>query len=72
VSARDEARRLQLMGWVRNLADGSVELEAQGNAESVGQLLEWCHRGPSGARVTAVETEPRPLEPAETSFVVRY
>jgi acylphosphatase len=41
-----EARAWELTGWVRNLADGSVELEAQGDAAQVAALLAWCERGP--------------------------
>lgn len=56
-STRHEAHRLGLAGWVRNLPDGSVELEAQGEPEVVAALLAWCHQGPGLARVTAVDVE---------------
>jgi acylphosphatase len=56
-STRHEARRLGLAGWVKNLPDGSVELEAQGAPEVVAALLTWCHQGPAMARVSAVEVE---------------
>jgi acylphosphatase len=51
-----QARRLRLVGWVRNRADGSVELEMQGPAEQVAQLLSWCRRGPPQARVDELES----------------
>lgn len=54
-SARDEALGLGLAGWVRNCPDGSVELLARGPREAVDRLVEWCRRGPPGARVDAVE-----------------
>ena len=47
----DEARRLGVVGWVRNRADGSVELEAEGPDERVAALLAWCEHGPPAARV---------------------
>jgi acylphosphatase len=53
-STRHEARRLGLTGWVKNLADGAVEVEAQGPADAVAALEAWCRRGPSLARVTGV------------------
>jgi acylphosphatase len=52
-----EARRAQLAGWVRNLRDGSVEVEAEGSVPAVDGLIKWLRRGPSLARVTAVEID---------------
>jgi acylphosphatase len=59
-SAAAEARRLGLAGWVRNRADGSVELEVEGPDERVGALLEWCEHGPPAAKVERVAVEERP------------
>jgi acylphosphatase len=62
-SARDEARRLGVAGWARNLADGSVEVVAQGPRAAVERLVAWCHHGPSAARVTGVtRSDESPLE----------
>jgi acylphosphatase len=54
-SAVHEARRLGLDGWVRNLPDGSVELEASGTPAAVDALVAWLGQGPRGARVTGVD-----------------
>jgi acylphosphatase len=70
-STRHEARRLGLVGWVRNMPDGSVELEAQGPPDAVAALLAWCHEGPSLAAVTSVDVTDLPVEPA-TSFDIRH
>ena len=51
------ARRLALRGWVRNRADGAVELVAAGAAECVAVMVAACGRGPPAARVAAVEVE---------------
>jgi len=56
-STCDRARELGLVGWVRNRADGSVELEAEGPAERIEQLVAWCRSGPPGARVSGVDVE---------------
>ncbi|MDO4260829.1 MAG: acylphosphatase [Eubacteriales bacterium] len=39
-----KARLLGLTGWVRNLPDGSVELEAQGDPERIDDLILYLHR----------------------------
>lgn len=49
------ARRLKLDGWVRNCADGSVELLAIGPAAALDQLVEDCRQGPAGAVVRDVQ-----------------
>jgi acylphosphatase len=53
-SARDRALELGIDGWARNLADGRVEIEAEGTAAAIEAFLGWCARGPDGARVDAV------------------
>lgn len=52
---RDEARRLGVKGWVRNLPDGRVEVLAQGNLEQLKALEAFCRKGPPHARVHNVE-----------------
>jgi acylphosphatase len=53
-SARDEALRLRLSGYAKNLADGCVEVVACGEAAAVDALEHWLHRGPPAARVASV------------------
>jgi acylphosphatase len=47
-----------LEGWVRNRKDGSVEALFAGPAEVVADMVAACRRGPSSARVDAVQDEP--------------
>ena len=54
-AASKEARRLQLKGWVRNEADGSVHLRIQGDEEACHRFIAWCHRGPGYAWVERVQ-----------------
>ena len=54
-SAAEQARRLGVTGYARNLPDGSVEVLACGAAEAVDALIAWLAIGPSAARVTGVE-----------------
>ncbi len=70
-STADEARDCKLTGWVRNLADGSVELEAQGPEDQVAALLAWCRGGPPSARVDHVAVDDRDLIDGESSFEIR-
>ncbi len=55
--AVETAGRLGLDGWVRNRADGSVEILAIGEAAAIEQLLRACGGGPPGAAVRAVRFE---------------
>jgi acylphosphatase len=50
-----EARALGLRGVVRNRADGTVEVEAEGERARVERLVEVLRSGPRGARVTSVD-----------------
>jgi acylphosphatase len=50
----EEARRLQLSGWVRNCRDGKVEIAACGNADALAQLESAVTSGPLGAQVQKV------------------
>jgi acylphosphatase len=51
----DAARAAGVVGWVRNRADGTVEVLVQGSSDAVDRLVAWCRRGPPFARVTGVE-----------------
>jgi acylphosphatase len=57
-SAREEAQRLGLGGYARNLADGRVEVLACGPREAVTRLRAWLLQGPPLARVDALDCEP--------------
>ena len=69
-SARAEALRLGLTGWVRNLSDGSVEALAEGAPEALDAFAAWCHRGPPLARVTDVARTEAPAQGLFTTFLV--
>ena len=67
----DVAAREGIHGWVRNLADGSVEVVAEGDRESVDRLETSIRRGPAQARVADVETEEMPPAHRVTGFEIR-
>lgn len=53
-STQQKAQELELAGSVRNEADGSVTLEAEGDETALHELRRWCEKGPPGARVARV------------------
>lgn len=71
-NTRDQARRLGLSGWVRNLPDGRVEAVAEGEEERLKELIDWCHHGPPGAIVRAVEVRWEDFRGEFSDFEVRY
>ena len=67
----EAARERGVSGWVRNRRDGTVEAVVQGDDASVGQMLEWCRRGPPGSRVSGLATCALEADPALSDFVLR-
>ncbi|OIH93298.1 hypothetical protein BIU97_11260 [Curtobacterium sp. MCBA15_009] len=53
-----KADALELVGYARNLWDGTVEVEAEGPSPAVEALMGWLRTGPPSATVTAVELRP--------------
>ena len=64
------ARSLGLTGWVRNLADGRVEMEVQGDEKSIGDMIDQVGSGWS-VHIDNMEIRDLPLED-EREFRVRY
>ena len=67
----DAAAREGVHGWVRNLADGRVEVVVEGDAESVDRVEAAVRRGPSHARVEGVEVEEQAPSGRITGFEIR-
>lgn len=51
------AQNLKISGFVKNLQNGNVYIEAEGNDDSVMQLVDWCHIGSPKSKVESVEIE---------------
>jgi len=49
-----KANELGVFGFVKNIDDGSVYIEAEGEENKVNELIKWCKHGPSMARVDRV------------------
>lgn len=64
-AARNIARALGVKGFVRNMPDGSVYMEAEAEEANMHEFIAWCRRGPDHAQVdavNAVKTEPKGFE----------
>lgn len=67
-TAQREARQHGLCGWVKNRADGSVEIVAEGEEDDVKDFLSWAQSGPSTARVDDVDVRWRSYTGEYTDF----
>ena len=65
------ARRLGIAGWVRNRLDGSVEALVVRGEGAVGTMIDACRRGPTLARVDAIDIEPVDLDVLPAGFAQR-
>lgn len=61
-SAMEEANKLNIKGFVKNLSDGSVYIEAEGKEKTLEKFLQWCHDGPNFAKVEKVEVDEADLK----------
>jgi acylphosphatase len=70
---QDEAERLQLAGFVRNLRDGRVEVYAMGSGDKLARLRALLERGPRGAMVQNVAEHPAEIDPQfAAEFSITY
>ncbi|MCX7591797.1 MAG: acylphosphatase [Kiritimatiellae bacterium] len=70
--ACEEAERLGVRGWIRNLPDGRVEAVAEGDEAAVDKFVAWCHQGPPHAKVVNVTVEIQPAGNEFKFFTIRY
>lgn len=69
--AEAAAAREGVHGYVRNLADGGVEVMAEGDQAAMDRLELALRRGPSGARVESFDVEPAAPSYRATGFHIR-
>ena len=69
---RARAEELRLDGWVKNLADGRVEVEVVGFEEELERFEELLREGPSAARVDDVRAERKQGQPDGSGFRVEF
>lgn len=71
-SMLQEAIKLGIKGWVKNLSDGRVEAVIEGDEKSLEKLISWCHIGPPNAIVGKVEVFEEPVTQDFFSFKILY
>jgi acylphosphatase len=59
-SAVREARNREIKGFVKNLSDGSVYIEAEGYPEQLAIFVEWCRKGPGRGYIESVTIDTFP------------
>ncbi len=69
---QDEAKKLGVNGWVRNLPDGRVEAVFEGVDEAVDEMVKWCYKGSPASKVEKVEVIEEPYTGEFKDFEIRY
>lgn len=70
-STLEQAQSLNLVGFVENLPDGSVEVVAEGPKYALEDLQSWCGHGPPKAEVKEVITKWKEPSGEFQTFVIR-
>ncbi|HIG91977.1 MAG TPA: acylphosphatase [Methylococcaceae bacterium] len=70
VSTQKKAHRFGITGWVRNCADGRVEIDASGEQTDMEKFINWCYQGPDSAHVSQVSTQTLPDAIASPHFKI--
>lgn len=68
----EKALKMACTGWVKNLPDGRVQAEVQGESVDTLKLLSLLRDGPPMSYVIDIVKYEIPLEESETRFVIRY
>ncbi len=68
---KDNAKSLNINGFVKNLPDGSVYVEATGNEKELDTLIDYCKKGPDWSRVEKVIITKTPIVEYD-NFEIKY
>ena len=66
------AKNYGITGWVKNMSDGSVTMELQGEPQTVERLIAKIKRGNDWIKVTDFEQSDLPVVEGENKFAIRY
>ena len=71
-STRTKAKELGIKGWVKNKADGCVEITAEGPEENIRKFVDWCYEGPPYAVVANIIQTPQEFKNEFSSFNIVF
>lgn len=66
-----KAKHYQILGWVRNLEDGSVEIDAQGTGDAMHQFIGDILKGPKRSKVEKLECYPQSMLMPYKKFMIK-
>lgn len=69
--AKEIADQLDVKGFVQNLPDGNVHIEAEGTEENLKQFIDWCKQGPPRAQVAHLDIQEGELKNFERFEIKR-
>ena len=69
---QSNAKAMGLTGWVKNMSDGSVTMELQGEPQTIDRLIAKIKRGNDWIKVTNFESSDLPVVEGENTFAIRY
>ncbi len=69
---RESARRLGAKGWVKNMPDGSVSIHAEGDKETLDELIGRVRQGPAFGNVSGLDVEWVEPSGSFTAFEIIY
>ena len=69
---QSSAKALGVTGWVKNMSDGSVTMELQGEPQTVDFLINKIKRGNDWIQVKSFAVEDLPVVEGENKFAIRY
>lgn len=61
-SAKEETDKLDIRGFAKNMPDGSVYIEAEGEENNLNKFIKWCNKGPLMAQVEKIEISENSLK----------
>jgi acylphosphatase len=70
-TAKQEAIKLNVHGYVKNQSDGTLLLELQGTEPTINSMIKWCHKGPILAKVDQVTTKDQAFQNFTSFEIIR-